>query len=202
VVAQLDFAACIEIMWQLFPATTNLAIVIGNSPLEKLWLLSATSLSALHQSPAVHLGERFVLPGNVPSVGQLAARSAIGYGTLLVDAAGVPHEQLKALEQLCALANAPVLGTEEEELGYGIIGGSLTSGRALGLERPGWPPASCAVNRPVASRRQSSAPARRNLIGGNCNAGTLARACCHRAASCDSGSQACGSDIAGTSWLC
>ena len=51
-----------------------------------------------------------------------------------MDAAGVPHEQLEALERLCAVANAPVLGTEEEELGHGIIGGSLTSGRALGLE--------------------------------------------------------------------
>ena len=51
-----------------------------------------------------------------------------------MDAAGVPHEQLEALERLCAVANAPVLGTEEEELGRGIIGGSLASGRALGLE--------------------------------------------------------------------
>jgi hypothetical protein len=51
-----------------------------------------------------------------------------------MDAAGVPHEELKALEQLCSVANAPVFGTEEEQLGYGIIGGSLTSGRALGLE--------------------------------------------------------------------
>ena len=41
---------------------------------------------------------------------------------------------MEALERLSAIANAPVFGTEEEELGHGIIGGSLVSGRALGLE--------------------------------------------------------------------
>ena len=67
-------------------------------------------------------------------VASLPPRSAIGYGSLLVDAAGVPHEQMAALEQLCTVANAPVFGTEEEQLGHGIIGGRLASGRALGLE--------------------------------------------------------------------
>jgi ABC-type uncharacterized transport system substrate-binding protein len=135
VVAQLDFAACIEIMWQLFPATTNLAIVIGNSPLERLWLAECRRAfqpytNRLH---IIWLNE-LSFPEMCRRVASLPPRSAIGYGTLLMDAADVPHEELEALEQLSAVANAPVFGTEEEELGRGIIGGSLTSGRALGLE--------------------------------------------------------------------
>ena len=135
VVAQLDFAACLEIMWQLFPATTNLAIVMGNSPLEKLWLAECQQAFQPYTNRL-----RFIwvsdlsFPEMCRRLASLPPNSAIGYGTLLVDAAGVPHEQLEALERLCAVANAPVLGTEEEELGHGIIGGSLTSGRALGLE--------------------------------------------------------------------
>ena len=135
VVAQLDFAACIEIMWQLFPATTNLAMVIGNSPLEKLWLAECRQAFQPYTNRLqfIWLNE-LSFPEMCRRVASLPPRAAIGYGTLLVDAAGVPHEQLEALERLCAVANAPVLGTEEEELGHGIIGGSLTSGRALGLE--------------------------------------------------------------------
>ena len=135
VVAQLDLAACIEIMWQLFPATTNLAMVMGNSPLERLWVAECRQAFQPYTNRLqfIWLNE-LSFPEMCRRVASLPPRSAIGYGTLLVDAAGVPHEQLEALERLCAVANAPVLGTEEEELGHGIIGGSLTSGRALGLE--------------------------------------------------------------------
>lgn len=135
VIAQLDFAACIDIMWQLFPATTNLAIVIGNSPLERLWLAECRQAFQPYTNrlQLIWLNE-LSFPEMCRRVASLPPGSAIGYATLLVDAAGVPHEQLEALEQLCAVANAPVFGTEEEELGHGIIGGSLTSGRKLGLE--------------------------------------------------------------------
>ena len=135
VVAQLDLAACLEIMWQLFPATTNLALVMGNSPLERLWVAECRQAYQPYTNRLqfIWLNE-LSFPEMCRRVASLPPRSAIGYATVLVDAAGVPHEQLEALERLCAVANAPVFGTEEEELGHGIIGGSLTSGRELGLE--------------------------------------------------------------------
>jgi signal transduction histidine kinase len=135
VVAQLDFAACIQIMWQLFPATTNLALVFGDSPLERQWVAECRRAFQPYTNRLqfTWLNE-LSFPEMCRRVATLPPRSAIGYGTLLMDAAGVPHEQLEALEQLCAVANAPVFGTEEEELGHGIIGGSLTSGRSLGME--------------------------------------------------------------------
>jgi signal transduction histidine kinase len=135
VVAQLDFTECIRIMWQLLPATTNLALVMGNSPLERLWVAECRRAFQMYTNRLqfIWLNE-LSFPEMCRRVATLPPRSAIGYGTLLVDAAGVPHEELEALEQLCAVANAPVFGTEEEELGHGVVGGSLTSGRALGLE--------------------------------------------------------------------
>lgn len=135
VVAQLDLAACFEILGQLFPATTNLALVFGNSPHERLWVAECQRAFQPYANrlQIVWLNE-LSFPEMCRHVAGLPPRSAIAYGTLLVDAAGVPHEQLKALERLCAVANAPVFGTEEEQLGHGIIGGSLVSGRALGQE--------------------------------------------------------------------
>jgi signal transduction histidine kinase len=135
VVTQLDFAAGIEIIFQLFPATTNLAIVVGNSPHEKLWLAEARQAFQPYTNRVQLIWvNELSFPEMCRRLATLPPRSAIGYGTLLMDAAGVPHEQLRALEQLCAVANAPVLGTEEEQLGLGIFGGSLTSGRTLGVE--------------------------------------------------------------------
>lgn len=135
VVAQVDLAASVEIMWQLFPATTNLVMVFGNSPHEKLWVAECRRAFQPYTNRLqfTWLNE-LSFPEMCRRVASLPARSAIGYGTLLVDAAGVPHEQMQALERLCNVASAPVFGTEEEQLGLGIIGGSLTSGRALGLE--------------------------------------------------------------------
>ncbi len=135
VVSQLDLEACLKTMWQLCPATTNLVMVMGDSPLERLWVAECRQgfqpyTNRLH---FIWLNE-LSFPEMCRRVASLPPRSAVAYGTVLIDAAGVPHEQLGALEKLCAVANAPVFGTEEEQLGHGIIGGSLTSGRALGLE--------------------------------------------------------------------
>lgn len=41
---------------------------------------------------------------------------------------------MEALDQLCAVANAPVFGLFEEQLGHGIVGGRLLSSEAIGLE--------------------------------------------------------------------
>lgn len=135
VVAQLDVAACFEILSQLFPATTNLAMVMGDSPLERLWVAECRQAFQPYTNRLqISWLNELSFPEMCRHVASLPPRSAIAYGSLLVDAAGLPHEQLKALERLCAVANAPVFGTEEEQLGHGIIGGTLTSGKALGVE--------------------------------------------------------------------
>jgi signal transduction histidine kinase len=135
VVAQLDLAACLQIMWQMFPATSNLAMVMGDSPLERLWVAECRQAFQPYTNRLQFLWlNEMSFPEMCRRVASLPPRSVIAYGSLLVDGAGVPHEQMEALDRLCAVANAPVFGTEEEELGHGIIGGSLTSGRALGLE--------------------------------------------------------------------
>ena len=56
---------------------------------------------------------------------ELPPSSAILYAILLVDAAGVPHEQERALEILHSEANAPIFGLFDSQLGRGILGGPL-----------------------------------------------------------------------------
>ena len=66
------------------------------------------------------------LPEMQRFVASLPPNSAVFYGALYVDAAGVPHEQ-DGLPAICASSRSPVFGMYEEELGVGIVGGPLLS---------------------------------------------------------------------------
>ncbi len=96
VVAQLDVAACFEILWQLFPATTNLAMVMGDSPLERLWVAECRQAFQPYTNrlQIVWLNE-LSFPEMCRRVASLPPRSVIAYGSLLVDAAGVPYNRCR-----------------------------------------------------------------------------------------------------------
>jgi signal transduction histidine kinase len=133
VVVQFDLSANIELVLRVLPDTTNIALVVGNSPLEQFW-----AAQCRHQlqpfTNRVHFTwfNELALPEMCRRAAVLPPRSAIGYGMLAVDAAGVPHEEIEALTKLCAVANAPVFGLNEEQLGHGITGGPLFSSETLG----------------------------------------------------------------------
>ena len=55
----------------------------------------------------------------------LPPASAIFFGDLIIDAQGVPHSQEEVLARLHAVANAPIFGQYDYQLGAGIVGGPL-----------------------------------------------------------------------------
>src|SRR6185436_14234027 len=57
----------------------------------------------------------------------LPPHSAILYGLLTVDATGVPLVESRTLDELHAVANAPMFGLHSNQLGRGIVGGPLLS---------------------------------------------------------------------------
>jgi signal transduction histidine kinase len=63
----------------------------------------------------------------VERVSALPPRTAILYGGLIVDGAGVPHELDEGLDRLYAAANAPIFGMFDTQMGRGIVGGRLVS---------------------------------------------------------------------------
>ncbi len=129
----LDFPGIVENILRILPATTNIAVVIGNSPIERFWLeelrrdlqpftdrvqftwLNELSFESMHKRLA-----------------ELPPNSAILYAILLVDAAGVPHEQERALEVLRGDSKAPIFGLFDSQLGGGIVGGPLYPSQELG----------------------------------------------------------------------
>ena len=133
VVGNVDLPRLFSNIFQLLPETTTIAVVIGASKLEQFWL------KELQREAAPFLGRAEFQWLSDLSFDQMKARvaglpphSAVLYGLLIVDAAGVPHERQDALVALHASANAPIFGLYENELGKGVVGGPYSSQRRRG----------------------------------------------------------------------
>ena len=124
----IEIPVLVENILQVLPETTNVVMVLGASPFEHVWVelcrsefakyTNRISFTFVNQLPLDQIRDR---------VGRLPPHSAILYGMLAVDAAGVPYEQERALGSIHAAANAPLFGVFESQLGHGIVGGKLLS---------------------------------------------------------------------------
>lgn len=118
----------LENILQVLPDTTNVVMVLGASPFERYWaeqcrrefapLTNRVTVTYVNDLPLDKIRER---------AAAMPPHSAILYAMLAVDAAGVPYEQDKALASLRTVANAPLFGVFESQLGFGIVGGPLLS---------------------------------------------------------------------------
>jgi signal transduction histidine kinase/ABC-type uncharacterized transport system substrate-binding protein len=119
-------------IFRTLPNTTTLAIVIGDTPIEKFW--ANEYLHALHafddRVNSVFMND--LAFGEIQKrVAALPPASAIFFGDLIIDAEGVPYSQEEVLVRLHAVANAPIFGQYDYQLGAGIVGGPLLSIRTL-----------------------------------------------------------------------
>ena len=127
VASVLDFAGSLEGILSVLPDTKNVAVIVGNSPLEQFW---SGQLREAFQPFADRVS--FIWFNDL-SFEQMLARSAtlpprsvIFFVVLSVDAAGVTHEENSSVHQLHAVANSPVFSWNDVYLGQGIVGGPLT----------------------------------------------------------------------------
>jgi hypothetical protein len=119
-------ASVLQSILQVLPETTNVAVVLGDSPVERFWLgemerdfqsfTNRLNLVWFNQLPFTEMLKR---------AAKLPPRSVIFFLLLCVDADGVPSTQNRALPQLHSVANAPIFGLQDSQMGYGIVGGPL-----------------------------------------------------------------------------
>jgi len=122
----LDIVGVVENILRVLPETTNIAVVISNSPIETYWLGQARdALQPLTDRVAFTWFNELLFDDTLKRVAALPPRSAILFALLLVDAAGIPHEEGKALSRLRAVANAPIFSYDDRYFGRGIVGGPL-----------------------------------------------------------------------------
>ena len=130
-----DIPGMVEDMLQVAPATTNIVVIIGASPLEQYWakaigqewapFTNRVSFTWLNDLSFDRILERV---SNTPP------RSFIFFILLMRDASGVTHNGDEVLKRIHAVANAPVNSFFREQLGLGIVGGRMYQAEHQGVE--------------------------------------------------------------------
>jgi signal transduction histidine kinase len=122
-----DFARSIENILRVLPETTNVAVILGNSPIERYWMGQLRAAFQPFQGRVAFTWlNDFSFEEMLKRTSTLPPHSAIFFGLLSVDAAGVVYEEGKAMASLHAVANAPVFSHSDAFFGQGIVGGPLT----------------------------------------------------------------------------
>lgn len=135
---ELDLPAIANDIRRLLPEMRHLHVVFGTAPLERFWeqqlreewpgLLPGVEL---HWLSGLSLLEIKSLLADLP------ADSAVFFGIMSRDAAGIHHENENALAAVRRASAAPVFGYAREQIGLGIVGGPLISLRDCGAVAAG-----------------------------------------------------------------
>jgi PAS domain S-box-containing protein len=135
VLVQVDIPAYLENILRLRPETTDVAVVVGNSPVERFW--KSESLRA-YQPFAGRVNITWYNDLTFDEMLRRAAtmppQSALLWYMLAEDAAGVPYLQDRPLDAMREVANVPIFGVGDHQLGRGIVGGPLLQTGTLGRE--------------------------------------------------------------------
>ncbi|NOJ40000.1 sensor histidine kinase [Bradyrhizobium australiense] len=135
VAANNDFPVIIDNILQVLPETTDVVVVLGNSPLEKYWVEQLRlDFKRFEGRVAFTWFNELSLEEMLKRAATLPPRSAIFFGLLSVDAAGVPHEEGKALKRIHEVATAPTFSHSDHFFGQGIVGGPLISISSVGRQ--------------------------------------------------------------------
>jgi signal transduction histidine kinase len=135
VATSLDPKQAFENILQVRPATTKVVMVLGNSPLEHFWRKVFEQASQpLSDRVQFEFFDGLSMAEMKRRIEQLPPDSAVLYGLLVVDGAGIPHERLEALSELRQVALVPVFSVFGNELGRGVVGGPYLSEARVGTE--------------------------------------------------------------------
>ncbi len=115
----------VDNIFRVLPDTQRIAVVIGDTPLERFWVGEASRQFARFANRVSFEWLNDLSLGQMRQrVGALPPHSAVLYTILITDAAGVPHERGAALASLVEASSAPVFSLFESELGRGVVGSS------------------------------------------------------------------------------
>src|SRR5437879_2074453 len=135
VVTANDFPLIVESILKVLPNTANIAVVLGNSPNEQYWSEQIRAdLKPFENRIAFTWFNELSFDEMLKRAAALPPNTAIFFALLSVDAAGVPHEEGKAMARLRAVTNAPIFGYNDVFLGQGIVGGPLISVSSIGQQ--------------------------------------------------------------------
>jgi signal transduction histidine kinase/ABC-type uncharacterized transport system substrate-binding protein len=126
VAVSINYLGALENILQVLPETKNIALVVGNSPIEKFWLDEIRNeWKPLANRLAFTWYNDLSFEDILKEAAKLPPHSAIFWELMAVDAAGVVHEGSQAIARLHSVANAPIFSYDDSFFGNEIVGGPL-----------------------------------------------------------------------------
>ena len=122
----------IETILQVLPRTTDIAVALGDSPMERFWIDQLRdSFQPFTHRVRFHWLNKLSADDMVRAIQALPAHTAIYYGTVRVDALGVPQEEDRMFWRIRELAKAPIFSYIDNHFGEGLVGGPLVSSHEI-----------------------------------------------------------------------
>jgi signal transduction histidine kinase len=135
VLLDLDLPAYLKNILNLRPETTEIAVVVGNSPVERFWTSELRrDFQPFADRVKITWFNDLTFGDMLERAATMPPQSAILWFLLSEDAAGVTYSQDSALEKMREVAVVPIFGMGDYELGRGIVGGPLMQTSFLGRE--------------------------------------------------------------------
>ena len=126
VAANINYLSAFENILQVLPNTKHVIVVVGTSPIEKFWKEAiGKQVEPLTNRITISWTDKLSFEEFLKQASALPPHTAIFWELMIVDAAGVVHEGDPPLEQLHAVANAPIFSYDESFFGSAIVGGPL-----------------------------------------------------------------------------
>jgi len=134
----IDLPGLLATILAVQPGTRRVFVVLGASPLERLWRgLAEKAFAPYADRIAFEWTTDLAFDAILDRVAALPPDAAVIYGLMLEDAAGVPFEEGEALAAVTRASAAPVYGIYDSQLGHGIVGGRLLPVSAMAAEASG-----------------------------------------------------------------
>lgn len=131
---RINLMGMIEDILRVLPDTVNIYVILGASDLEKFWFNECRHVFAAFSSRVKFTYLNHLTFEEIKSrVAALPSNSAIFYGLMIMDAAGIPFDPSEALKDIIADANSPVFALNESFFEVGTVGGRIIPERAAGL---------------------------------------------------------------------
>ena len=131
---EINLKAMISDILQVLPATRNVYVILGASPIEKFWISEfQRELSTFSKGLQIEYLDRLAFDAIRRRVAALPPDSAIFFALMIRDAAGTLLDPGEALKTIIADANAPVFALFQSFFGSGIVGGRLVQDRDAGV---------------------------------------------------------------------
>jgi signal transduction histidine kinase len=138
VLLDLDLPAYLENILSLRPETTDVAVVVGNSPVERYWTMELRrEFKRFADRVNIQWFNDLTFNEMLERAASMPPQFAIFWFLLSEDAASVTYSQDRALETMREKSAVPIFGMGDYEIGRGIVGGPLMQTQALGQEAAG-----------------------------------------------------------------